>query len=237
MGSSQGLRCHTAWPQMWDMPREQSSAAQSTFVCTSWLDIARFCGDGSAYELILKTPQAVIVRTRSVSGIIFFDTVGISNSPISRASWTAWQSIIQLFLTRPWYLNLQEINIVNRTRLLQISGQHTHSTSWGGPGCSASRGHHLRLPTSFVPHGKSSGPARTRSRGWREHQDYQNRPISGLAHGFAKGYICGIHTLAMDNMLLTRKGVQNSDLRSPSFICSRKIRWSRNCEHGWSQVK
>jgi hypothetical protein len=61
--------------------------------------------------------------------------------------------------------------------------------------------------------------------------------LSGLANGFAMGYICEIHTLAIDNRLLTRRGVQNSDLRSPSFICCRKMRWSRNCVHGWSQVK
>ena len=78
---------------------------------------------GSTYELMLKTPQAVIVRTRSISGNIFiFDTAGVSKSPISCANRTAWLSIIQLFLTRPWHLNLPKVNIVDMAGLLQTNG-------------------------------------------------------------------------------------------------------------------
>lgn len=112
------------------------------------------------------------------------------------------------------------------TEIKRPKTSHTHNTSSGEP---------EYLSTWQPPPGASTivplpqrnpAPKKMRFLDPRKRQGYQNTSVerSETRKRSETGRICwGLHTLAIDKRLLTRRGEQNPEERSPCFIWSKKI--------------
>lgn len=143
-------------------------------------------------------------------------------------------------MTLPWHDSLQDCSASTLLKIIDTSqpgGSHTHYTAKEELGYSTTLGDLLGLSTIFPLHGRNSDRGRRNCQNSRPHQGCRNRPVEVRNDSPRQMNGWGLHTLAIDKRLFTKSGVQNSELISPRFMCSRNTPWSTNCAHGWSHVK